>query len=353
VILLRNNFIFSGLLDGAMKGKRFFPLTVEERVLLHLKDHSFNENSFDAPHEVTQHGIAEGIGIQRKHVPRAMVGLMDQELVTERKCHVKGGKQRRKAYFLTIEGAERSATLWNGLRTRTVTVRTKDGDDTIRVEDIKRSFDISPLSVMLAADDDGVVDIMEAREFGHEIEHEHEDAHSLAEIYKIALKRAWFDGNITYDEFAILKDLRTKLGITEQVHSRIELEVITEVSRDNETSTDARKVYRVALERALYDGVITDDEKAILGDLSTVLGIGEDECRLLHREVEEELTGRKKPDATVDKHQVYINVLEQALADGIITEDENAMLERLRESLEITETEHMNMLLLIRKRSLE
>jgi hypothetical protein len=44
----------------------------------------------------------------------------------------------------------------------------------------------------------------------------------------------------------------------------------------------------------------------------------------------------------------YYSALETAMNDGIITGDENAMLNTLRKSLDITDSEHANLLAKIR-----
>ena len=75
-------------------------LTVDERVILHLMDYIPNEEDFEAPPGCTQAGIAKGVGIERKHVPRAVKKLLGDDILETRVSHVKGGKQRKKVYFL-------------------------------------------------------------------------------------------------------------------------------------------------------------------------------------------------------------------------------------------------------------
>ncbi|MGA1872552.1 MAG: ATPase, partial [Thermoplasmatota archaeon] len=79
-------------------------LTVDERVILHLMEFIPNEEDFEAPEGTTQAGIATGIGIARKHVPRAVNKLLEDNLIISRVAHVKGAKQRKKVYHLTFEG---------------------------------------------------------------------------------------------------------------------------------------------------------------------------------------------------------------------------------------------------------
>ncbi|MCK5396619.1 MAG: ATP-binding protein, partial [Thermoplasmata archaeon] len=81
-----------------------FPLKKREQALLHLLEFQEEENERTAPRSMTQDGISDGIGIQKKHVPRITNQLIELNQVTERKVHVPGKKQRVKAYYLTGNG---------------------------------------------------------------------------------------------------------------------------------------------------------------------------------------------------------------------------------------------------------
>ena len=52
--------------------------TVDEKVLMHLWDHSTLKDEREAPFEVTQHGIAAAVGIIRSAVPRSVKKLVEK-----------------------------------------------------------------------------------------------------------------------------------------------------------------------------------------------------------------------------------------------------------------------------------
>ncbi len=79
-------------------------LTVSERMLLHLLDFPKVEQSFEAPFEVSQEGIAKAVSIHRKHFMQNMKKMIDKGLVGEKLAHVAGARQRKTVYFLKWEG---------------------------------------------------------------------------------------------------------------------------------------------------------------------------------------------------------------------------------------------------------
>lgn len=90
-------------------------LTVRDRILLHLGGYVGHEGEYQAPLEVTQSGVAEAVGIRLSHVPQYVRPLGALGLVMERSAHVKGGRQRRKVYFLTGPGRTEVARLKGNL----------------------------------------------------------------------------------------------------------------------------------------------------------------------------------------------------------------------------------------------
>ncbi|UCE74585.1 MAG: Lrp/AsnC family transcriptional regulator [Methanomassiliicoccales archaeon] len=96
--------------------------------------------------------------------------------------------------------------------------------------------------------------------------------------------------------------------------------------------------YRKALAQALDDGVITDDEEAILTSLRDSLNISDEQ----HNKILEFVKSR----GALNKIEVdlYSKVLDQALEDSVITEDEEAILLSLRDSLSITDEMHKKLI---------
>ncbi len=83
-------------------------ITVAERIVLYLSNYSKFQDDYDVPLDVTQDGIASALRISRAHAAIELKKLKEREEVKERLAHVKGGKARRKVYFLTIKGRGRS-----------------------------------------------------------------------------------------------------------------------------------------------------------------------------------------------------------------------------------------------------
>ncbi|WP_455392359.1 tetratricopeptide repeat protein [[Eubacterium] cellulosolvens] len=94
------------------------------------------------------------------------------------------------------------------------------------------------------------------------------------------------------------------------------------------------ETYRTALETALREGngKITSTKARILIELRTTLGISEDE----HTKIMNELLAEYENPST----NTYRSAIEQAMSDGRITPDEEAILALLRESMNISMDEH-------------
>ncbi len=78
---------------------------MHDRIVLHLAQYSRYREQFECPKEISQSGIAEALGISRAHAALELKKLKEKdEEVEERLAHIKGGKTRRKVYFLTFKG---------------------------------------------------------------------------------------------------------------------------------------------------------------------------------------------------------------------------------------------------------
>jgi tetratricopeptide (TPR) repeat protein len=91
-------------------------------------------------------------------------------------------------------------------------------------------------------------------------------------------------------------------------------------------------IYFIALQQVWEDGIVTEDEKRMLEGLRASLGITQDE----HNFFESKLV----KDNTDQRLTTYRKVIEQAWSDGILTADEQALIGKLREKLNITDEEH-------------
>ncbi len=105
------------------------------------------------------------------------------------------------------------------------------------------------------------------------------------DTYKKALIQALKDGVVTEDEEAILTSLRDNLKITDEQHDKL----MEFVNMEGEMDSSVIDAYRDALGQALEDSVITEDEEAILLSLRDSLSISEE----VHRKLLESLKSEK------------------------------------------------------------
>ena len=89
-------------------------------------------------------------------------------------------------------------------------------------------------------------------------------------IYFEMLKQALLDGEIVEDENALLLTLKTALKISDEQHSQL----MNKALEESQLSTEVIS-YKEALETAMLDGKITEDEQSILSSLRKTLGISD------------------------------------------------------------------------------
>lgn len=82
------------------------PLTIGERILVHLSQYVQHYEAYVCPPEMAQSGIATCLGISRAHAAIELKRQMAAGRVTVRLAHVTGMPTRRKVYALTPPGVE-------------------------------------------------------------------------------------------------------------------------------------------------------------------------------------------------------------------------------------------------------
>ena len=100
---------------------------VQERIFLHLSDYVDHSDKVEVPFALSQMGIANAVSIARSNVPRAISGMKESGHLIERQVHVTGVSRKRKAYFLTDEGAKVADEIWSRVSESTVRVIHPDG----------------------------------------------------------------------------------------------------------------------------------------------------------------------------------------------------------------------------------
>jgi ATP/maltotriose-dependent transcriptional regulator MalT len=102
-------------------------LTTKEKILIFLLENRSSPNDHEAPEDITQTGIAEGIGILPSHFKQYVKPLLDEDLVSERTSRISGGKRKRKVYSLEKEGIVQANRLKDSLMEEDVKFFSLDG----------------------------------------------------------------------------------------------------------------------------------------------------------------------------------------------------------------------------------
>ena len=307
-------------------------LTTEQRMLIHLYDNILPNNQWEAPVALTQAGISAAVHVQRKHVPRTLKRLEKSNEIEVTNRHVPGGRQRRKVYSLTTQGKIRGKLVVENVLS---TIIEFDGEPT-SIADIsknnRRILEIlSHIDSNMRYHDEPVITSI-AKPSGKASL----DAQSSEELMKRMFARAWEDGKITNDEHQLITEVVDFLGMHPERVRRLSEEARTAID-----IPPPEEIYLEMLRQALVDEQIIEEENALLETFRVAYGInGEMHANLLEKALLEPMY----PEHIL----TYYSALETAMDDGIITGDEDAMLNTLRKSLDITDGEHANLLAKIR-----
>jgi hypothetical protein len=328
-------------------------MTSHERLLLHLLENPLPERAWDVKPHLTQAGISEAIFVHRKHVPRTLKLAMKRGFVADDTRHIIGSKQRRKVYLLTPEGKQQAGELVSRLKEMSID---KEGEQYVVSEIIGHEKMLHFLAHI-----DGHCKW-------------HEDAVSIfspppgeniaaEEIFTSVLGQAWRDGHLSDDEMGIISVLSRVLDFPQSELERISSAAslardaanaespgessVTAASSSNSTEESAGElsesdaIYLEVLIEAFSDGQLIREEDAMLSRLRSSLGLVEG----AHEKLLITARAQLGLDTTETTHvMAYADALRVALADHIITDDEEAILESLRSSLNISSQQHLLLL---------
>ena len=307
-------------------------LTTEQRMLIHLYDNILPSNQWEAPVALTQAGISAAVHVQRKHVPRTLKRLEKANEIEVANRHVPGGRQRRKVYSLTTQGKIRGKLVVENVLS---TIIEFEGEATA-IADIsknnRRILEIlSHIDSNLRYHDEPVITSI-AKPSGKASL----DAQTSEELMKRMFARAWEDGKITNDEHQLITEVVDFLGMHPERVRRLSEEARTAID-----IPPPEEIYLEMLRQALVDEQIIEEENALLDTFRVAYGIDE--------KMHESLLEKALLEPMYPEHILtYYSALETAMDDGIITNDEDAMLNTLRKSLDISDGEHANLLAKIR-----
>jgi uncharacterized tellurite resistance protein B-like protein len=166
------------------------------------------------------------------------------------------------------------------------------------------------------------------------------------DAYRREVERAWQDGVLTAQELLVLEKLRETLGISLEEDTKIQMEIKRQIlatkpvvkreqlpSATTEPASNNRALYESMLEVALADGKITQDEDIMLESLRKCLAIDEWEHIKLKRKVLDKIihTG------AISDHVIkYSDAVKSVFEDGVVTSDERKFLDALQQSLHIS-----------------
>ncbi|MAJ01000.1 MAG: hypothetical protein CMA10_01130 [Euryarchaeota archaeon] len=299
-------------------------LTTEQRSLLHLLNQRLPSGGWEAPAVLTQAGISAAVHVQRKHIPRTLKRMEKQGLLNVEQRHIPGGKQRKRVYTLTETGTQRAEQLRDAYLDKTVTY---DGNEVVL-----RSLWIASKPILellshldegLNYYDDALVSPVSNPEGMASI-----DAQYGEELVRRMFARAWEDGKITRDEQSLLNEAVEFLGMHPERARRLSNE-----ARKGLKIPPPEEVYFDMIMQALDDGEIMQEEVALLDTFRIAFGIDS----VTHNSLLE----RARNMPIVSEHfQTYAAAVKTAYKDKIITIDEHAILKTLRGQLNISETEH-------------
>ena len=303
-------------------------MTTEERMLLHLFDNPLPEGQWEAPFAVTQAGISAAVHVQRKHVPRTLKRLEKRDELNSGQRHVPGAKQRRRVYGLTAKGKERASSIRDSVLSKAVL---KDGEKVL-LSSLRKGGQMT--LDLLSHVDEGLV--FHANPVVSPVSNPEGtaslDAQAGENLVKRMFARAWEDGKITKDEQQLITEVVTFLGMHPE-----RVERLSEEARRAQNAPPPEDVYRDMLRQALVDDELVEDEIALLTTMRQAFGIDD--------QTHERLLAEAKADPVLDQSTMtYKATLVTALADGMITQDEDAMLKTLRDNLGISDQRHASLL---------
>ena len=265
-------------------------LTSKDRIMIYLTDFINMEDRYELPAGLTQELISNGTGIQRKHLSQYLKDLLEENLVTERKAHIQGMKQRMNGYYLTATGYTKAKDLKSRLENVVVPVSLNGKSTMKRVADIDdmTSAHITLCDIIREAIQEGTLSMADLEDLEREKRESIEEEEQATDTYRRALRTAWRDGRVTATERFLVEELRKHLKVTEGQHRALEEEIVRKLAQDH---MEFRRIYKTVLEVALADHVISGPEEAILEGLRRVMRLSRQEHEELVSEVEMSVIG--------------------------------------------------------------
>ena len=280
-------------------------LTSKDRIMIYLTDFINMDDRYELPAGLTQELISYGTGIQRKHLSQYLKDLLEENLVTERKAHIQGMRQRMNGYYLTAAGYTRAKDLKSRIENAVVPVSI-DGRVTLRrvseIDDMT-SANISICDVVREAIREGALNMASLEDLERRKREAIEEEEQATDTYRRALQTTWRDGKVTATERFLVEELRKHLKVTEEQHRALEEEIVKKLAMDH---MEFRRIYKTVLEVALADRMISGPEEAILDGLRRVMRLTRQEHDELVSEVMLSVIGPQGPEKDLQKEAMRL-----------------------------------------------
>ena len=265
-------------------------MTSKDRILLYLSDFRDMQERYELPSDLIQQSIAYGTGVQRKHLSQYLDDLLSEGMITERKAHIQGMKQRMNGYYLSSIGFQKASHIRDRISQIMVKIKIDGSSRAMKVSEIDdaTSVHITFCDIVREAMQGQGLDMAFLETLDERKRVALEEKEQETDVYKRALMTAWKDGRVTATERFLVDELRKYLKITEDQHRRLEDEIIRRLAQDH---MEFRRIYRAALEVAMSDKAIAGPEEQILDSLRKMMRISRKEHEDLLKEVELSICG--------------------------------------------------------------
>ena len=117
-------------------------ISVNDKILMLLSNFSQYKNDWEMPFTLTQQGIADYLTLARCNVSRAVKRLIEDDMVDERKAHIKGIKRKRYVYLPSTQGLIRIQEINEKLNRIKIPYTNLTGETTqLTISDISKELD--------------------------------------------------------------------------------------------------------------------------------------------------------------------------------------------------------------------
>ena len=211
-------------------------------------------------------------------------------LISERKAHIQGMRQRMNGYYLTPSGFSKATEIRD--RIGDVELAVRDNGHTLRLKvcevDDATPSRITYCDIVRVAIANGELTLPDLMNLDAKKREALEAKERSTDTYKRALETAWRDGQVTATERFLIEELRKHLNITDAQHKSLEEEILKSVAQDH---MEFLRTYRGVLEIALSDGEISGAEAEIVEVLRKTFMISRTEHENLLADVESSICG--------------------------------------------------------------